>query len=116
MDRAEIGRRIRKTRLERRLSQSELGKRLGFSDGWVSQVERGGIGLELAQLERVAQALDTSIYEFVVVDPTSSELSELLKPFESELTERDKKELVRIARLKADLNREENHRRDEAEE
>ena len=105
MDRAEIGRRIRKARLEQRLSQSELGKRLGFSDGWVSQVERGGIGLELALLERVAQALDTSIYEFVMADPTSSEFGELLKPFEDDLTERDKEELLQIARLKAELNR-----------
>ena len=105
MERAEIGRRIRRARLDRHLSQSELGKRLGFSDGWVSQVERGGIGLEMAQLERIARALDAPIYEFVMGATTSSELGELLKPLEDDLTERDKEEVLQIARLKAELNR-----------
>ncbi len=104
MQRVEIGRRIRQVRQERGLTQKELGGRLGFSAGWVSMVERGGIGLEVPELDRVAQALRVSIYE-LIADSARDELGELLRPFEDDLTERDKEELLQIARLKAELNR-----------
>ncbi len=115
MERAEIGRRIRRARLDRHLSQNELGRRLDFSGGWVSQVERGGIGLEMAQLERIARALDVPIYDFVMGAATTGELGELLKPLEDNLTERDKEELLQIARLKAELNRKAEQQGDRSE-
>ena len=104
MERAEIGRRIRETRQDRGLTQSELARRLGFTTSWVSQVERGGIGLEVPDLERVAGALGTSIAQFIETNTARGELGELLKPLEDDLTERDKEELLQIARLKAELN------------
>ncbi len=104
MDRAEVGRRIREARLDRGLTQIALAAKLGFSDAWVSQVERGGIGLEVPELDRVAHALEMSIYE-LISDTSASELREILGPFEDDLTERDKEELLQIARLKAELNR-----------
>jgi transcriptional regulator with XRE-family HTH domain len=105
MDRAEIGRRIRETRRDRGLTQSALARLLGFTSSWVSQVERGGIGLEVPDLDRVARALGTSIAQFIETNTPSSALGELLKPIEDDLTERDKEELLQIARLKAELNR-----------
>lgn len=104
MNRAEISQRIRAARRARGMTQANLAQRLGFSHGWVSQVERGGIGLEASDLDRVAEALGVSIYE-LIADSARDELGELLRPFEDDLTERDKEELLQIARLKAELNR-----------
>lgn len=59
-----IGERIRYHRRRRGLSQTVLGDRVGRSESWVSQVERGDLPVErLSVLIRVAEALHVELSE-----------------------------------------------------
>lgn len=57
-----IGRRIEKARRRRGWHQRDLGARIGRSESWVSQVERGVIALDSVSLaERIAHALGLTV-------------------------------------------------------
>ena len=57
----EIGRRLRARRRERRLSQEELGWRADCHRTYISQIERGTRNPTLANLYRLALALDVPL-------------------------------------------------------
>ncbi|HEV3156749.1 MAG TPA: helix-turn-helix transcriptional regulator [Candidatus Baltobacteraceae bacterium] len=57
---SDIGGAIRQARLTRGLSQTELGKQLGFTQGTVSRAERGS-DLRLGTLMELARALDLEL-------------------------------------------------------
>ncbi|WP_246012529.1 helix-turn-helix domain-containing protein [Myceligenerans xiligouense] len=57
-----LGRSVRRLRLDRGLSQSELADRAGVSRQWVVGLERGQTeGLEVGRLMRVLDELDASL-------------------------------------------------------
>jgi transcriptional regulator with XRE-family HTH domain len=55
-----IGRNLRQLRRELGLSQEGLAERLGYSRGYVSDLELGKRNLSLRSFERLAADLDTS--------------------------------------------------------
>ena len=61
---AEIGRRIRARRLERGLSQTELGTRLGVTFQQVQKYEKGVNRVGAGRLQRVAEVLEVPITFF----------------------------------------------------
>ena len=61
---AEIGKRIRARRLERGLSQTELGQRLGVTFQQVQKYEKGTNRVGAGRLQRVAEILDVPITFF----------------------------------------------------
>jgi transcriptional regulator with XRE-family HTH domain len=61
---AEIGRRIRALRLERGLSQTELGNFLGVTFQQIQKYEKGSNRVAAARLERVAELLGVPITFF----------------------------------------------------
>jgi transcriptional regulator with XRE-family HTH domain len=61
---AEIGRRIRALRLERGLSQTELGNLLGVTFQQIQKYEKGANRVAAGRLQRVAEALDVPITFF----------------------------------------------------
>jgi XRE family aerobic/anaerobic benzoate catabolism transcriptional regulator len=82
-----MGARVRALRLERGLTVREFAERAKLSPRFINQLE-GGLGnISIAGLNRVAAALDSSIFE-------------LVPPFDG-----DKSPLGRIWRLLSDLNR-----------
>jgi len=61
---SEIGRRIRALRLERGLSQTELGNLLGVTFQQVQKYEKGANRVAAGRLQRVAEALTVPITFF----------------------------------------------------
>jgi transcriptional regulator with XRE-family HTH domain len=60
----EIGKRIRALRLERGLSQTELGNLLGITFQQIQKYEKGANRVAAGRLERIAEALDVPITFF----------------------------------------------------
>lgn len=56
-----FGRKVRKIRLDRGLSQGKLAEKLGVDPSYVSQIERGVNNMSLRKIEQVAKMLDVSI-------------------------------------------------------
>ena len=52
-----VGQRIRKARLERDLTQEDVAFKVGISASYLGQLERGGRGLTLEKLVKIARAL-----------------------------------------------------------
>jgi DNA-binding XRE family transcriptional regulator len=53
-----FGQSLKSVRLEKGLTQTELGKLLGVKRSYISQVEHGQLSLSLSQIERMARVLN----------------------------------------------------------
>lgn len=74
LDMGVIGKRILDRREEKRLDQSELAERAGFSRAYISRLERGIVpNPKVLDLTQVAQALDLSMADLVRPDTPPSE-------------------------------------------
>ena len=74
---------------------------------WLSKVERGTRTLSAPDAQALAHVLGVAAGHLLGdQDVTGRDLGAGLRAFEEDLTERDKEELLQIARLKAELNRE----------
>jgi transcriptional regulator with XRE-family HTH domain len=60
-----LGERIRRRRKERGLSLRALGEEIGVTASFLSQIERGLASPSINTLRRVAEALDTPIFQFL---------------------------------------------------
>lgn len=67
---AELGRRLRQARLELGLSGTELARRIGKSQPYISDLERGQRTPSLPTLAALAQALDRPLSYFLSADET----------------------------------------------
>lgn len=63
--RKKFGKRVRKFRLEKDLSQEELAHEADSNRTYISDVERGTRNPSIIVVERIAQALDKSIGELL---------------------------------------------------
>lgn len=59
-----MGNRLRQLRLEREISQQELGEKLGVSFQQVQKYEKGANRIDAGRLIQIAEALDCDINEF----------------------------------------------------
>ena len=59
-----VGRRLRRLRMQKGLSQAELGLRLAVSPLVVDQMERGRLRASPGELARASAALDVSVVYF----------------------------------------------------
>ena len=62
----DIGRRIRAHRKANGLTLKQLGEKVGCTDAYLSQVERGRVSPSISSLKKIAQALQTKITDFFV--------------------------------------------------
>jgi transcriptional regulator with XRE-family HTH domain len=67
-----FGERMSMTRRARRVSQSELGKRIGLSRATIANLEAGNQNVQLHQVFSIAHALNAPVTEFL---PPPSEVS-----------------------------------------
>lgn len=96
MDTEKIGKFIQKKRLEKGLTQSELGNLLYISGKAVSKWERGLSIPDIALLEHLAEVLDTDIYEILQIKKKDNlNLESILKDEKSRL----KKQVAKRLRL-----------------
>jgi transcriptional regulator with XRE-family HTH domain len=61
---AEVGRRVRSRRLECRLSQTDLAKKIGVTFQQVQKYEKGVNRIGASRLERISEALDVPVSFF----------------------------------------------------
>ena len=59
-----IGKRVRKLREEKGLTQTEVAKRTGLLPSYVSRIEGNRTNPEIPMLERIAAALGLQVYQF----------------------------------------------------
>lgn len=70
MDKKEVlGLRLRKLRKERRLTQTQLGKMVGYSTDSISKIEKGQTKLSLEKAKALADALGADYSVLMIDDP-----------------------------------------------
>lgn len=74
----ELGMRLRLRRVEQKMSQDELGKKLGVSFQQVQKYEKGINRIGAGRLPQIAAALDVPIAFFYEADKRSREVDSLL--------------------------------------
>jgi transcriptional regulator with XRE-family HTH domain len=74
----ELGQRIRLRRVEQKMSQAELGEKLGVSFQQVQKYEKGVNRIGAARLQQVAKILDVDMSFFYDTTPRSREVDSLL--------------------------------------
>jgi transcriptional regulator with XRE-family HTH domain len=74
----EMGKKIRLRRVEQRISQSDLGEKLGVSFQQVQKYEKGVNRVGAARLQQIATALDVPVTFFYDSDNKSREVESLL--------------------------------------
>lgn len=72
----QIGQKIRSARLEARLTQEELGKKIGYSAMGVSYLENGTRSIKLADLATIAEKLNVT--ESYLLDTTDTQVSRMV--------------------------------------
>ena len=76
----ELGKRIRLRRVEQKISQAELGDKLGVSFQQVQKYEKGVNRVGAARLQQIATALDVPVTFFYDGDGKAREVESLLVP------------------------------------
>ena len=74
----EMGKKIRLRRVEQRISQSDLGEKLGVSFQQVQKYEKGVNRVGAARLQQIASALDVPVTFFYDSDNKTREVESLL--------------------------------------
>jgi transcriptional regulator with XRE-family HTH domain len=74
----EMGKKIRLRRVEQRISQSDLGEKLGVSFQQVQKYEKGVNRVGAARLQQIANALDVPVTFFYDSDNKTREVESLL--------------------------------------
>src|SRR3979409_2133221 len=74
----EMGKKIRLRRVEQRLSQSDLGEKLGVSFQQVQKYEKGVNRVGASRLQQIATALDVPVTLFYDGDGETKEVESLL--------------------------------------
>lgn len=60
-----LGRNVRAARLTRVWTQTDLAERLGLSQGWVSLLESGEVGVTLDRLEALSETLGVPVCDLL---------------------------------------------------
>jgi DNA-binding Xre family transcriptional regulator len=63
---------LRRRRLDCELTQGQLGARTGFRQNYISSLERGLRPTRTSHLDRLARALDCTVYDLLSVDPRAA--------------------------------------------
>jgi len=74
----EMGKKIRLRRVEQRISQSDLGEKLGVSFQQVQKYEKGVNRVGASRLQQIATALDVPVTFFYASDTKTREVESLL--------------------------------------
>jgi transcriptional regulator with XRE-family HTH domain len=74
----EMGKKIRLRRVEQRISQSDLGEKLGVSFQQVQKYEKGVNRVGASRLQQIASALDVPVTFFYDSDSKTREVESLL--------------------------------------
>lgn len=65
--RMRLARNVRRVRLEKGWSQEELSVRAGFSQAYVSQIEKGRLNVPIDRIECLAEAFQIDLIELLIL-------------------------------------------------
>lgn len=99
LDYIKIGQRIKMARIEKGLTQADLGAMVGCSNNHMSHVEVGQTKISLTMLLRVAYALDKTIDYFLLDTPYASSNSILNTEIATKLNQCNSATLVTINKI-----------------
>lgn len=99
IDYPRIGKRIRSARIEKGLSQAELGAMVGCSNNHMSHVEVGQTKVSLPMLLKVSLALEKDINFFLLDTPYASRDCIINADIASKLDRCDADTLVTVSRI-----------------
>jgi len=68
----DVGKRLKAFRTARALSMKALARKVGISESYISQLEKGTVNPSLGTLKKLADALDVSIVQFFAVEDPES--------------------------------------------
>lgn len=71
-----VGTRIRDIRKSKGLSQEALAEKAGFNSSYIGFIERAERNISLKNLEKIAQALNVSVYQLLTYVKENDELTE----------------------------------------
>ena len=69
-----VGSRIKQFRRAKRLSMRELAERVGVSESYISQLEKGSVNPSLGSLKKLALHLDVNMVNFFSIDQMGEEI------------------------------------------
>lgn len=69
--RALVGRNVRRARERTKMTQEQFAERSGFSQQYISDLERGRRNPTVVTLYEIAQALDLAVWELLKPEPKS---------------------------------------------
>lgn len=84
IDYKSIGRQVKRHRMDKRMSQEELGEKAELTGQHISNIERGAKGISLERVILIANALDVSADDLLKGNlkhsssPVSNEIQEIL--------------------------------------
>jgi transcriptional regulator with XRE-family HTH domain len=99
-----IGKRIRKLREEKGLTQTEVAKRTGLLPSYVSRIEGNRTNPEIPMLERIAAALDLRLYQFFFEGHGQPEELPLFKRMKKHQRDTEWAELQKFGKLLARMS------------
>lgn len=98
-----VGEYVRAMRLKKGLTQKELAEECGMFDSAIRRIELGGQKPKFETLEKIAKALDISVYEFLECEKNRP-ISKFEEREDSELTIHISKNLRRLTESYNKLN------------
>ncbi|MEE4577654.1 helix-turn-helix transcriptional regulator [Paenibacillus polymyxa] len=81
-----VGTRIRDIRKSKGLSQEALAEQAGFNSSYIGFIERAERNISLKNLEKIAKALNVSVYQLLTYVKENDELTEEDSSIKSILT------------------------------
>ena len=93
-DHIDIGSRLKAARTARRLSQRELARKSGVTNGMISQIEQNATSPSVSSLKRILDAIPMSLAEFFAGDEESDDRNKIFFRAD-ELRELNPKKLFR---------------------
>ena len=99
IDYIKIGQRIKAVRLERGLSQADLGALVGCSNNHMSHVEVGQTKVSLSMLLKISRALDKDIDFFLLDTPYAKRESIINTEISDKLKQCDATTLITVSRI-----------------
>lgn len=94
-----IGEDIKRMRIEKNMTQQELGQKLGVSQQMIGQWETGKANPKKETIEKIAKALDVDPYSLYSFDMASEELEKIINQRISQEKENEDKLLDNYRKL-----------------
>lgn len=103
----QVGLRIREIRLQRKMTQEQLGEKVGVTFSYIGRVERGQKNISLRTLGKIAIALDVNVntfftYSDLQVDVANEKMKEI-QDITLELYKTDFQAIVKVKPVIAEL-------------